>query len=456
MSKKIVVNKVGGGILLAENFPILIDIIRNQISAGLKPVVVVSALPKVTDKLLRFTKDAYESNTSRLETNTLNKSLLEIRLQHIEFIDKLDISKEIKAQITHDIDKEFEEIMLFLLEKEKNQLGAFLDKIVSKGEKMSSILFAGYLSASGLPAESVFAENIPIVTDFNFQNANIDYISSQKTTIKCLSKSDKVAVIAGFTGVTTDGDTTTLGRGGTDTTACFVGAALKAEKVILWKDVGGVSSADPKIVKNPNLVKKISYKEALEVGKIIHEKAVNFLKMNETPIEIRSIFEQKSYSVIGKFDNRVHGTKFISFKNKLILFVVSDENITTQKLLYLTSGILSDKNIDIILISNVRHKLQFVIEDTNGLFAEALEEVKKHVQSVEVMKVNMVFLVGNFNVSDVNKLNHLLIEYKSGLQISAFLYEDCTRLEAVVESDDIEGIVKMLHHEFIKPSPRGK
>ena len=157
------------------------------------------------------------------------------------------------------------------------------DKIVAYGEKLSATIFTFYLQMLGLPAKIFFAEEIPIITDDNFKDANIIYKISEKNIQKNLQEkindSKKIPVIPGFTGITSGGKITTLGRGGTDTTACFVGSALRAHKIILWKDVGGVFSADPKIIPEAKKLSTISYEEAKKSGKIteINNKKINSL-----------------------------------------------------------------------------------------------------------------------------------------------------------------------------------
>ena len=105
-------------------------------------------------------------------------------------------------------------------------------------------------------------------------------------------------VITGFIGKTHDGQTTTLGRGGSDTTACLVGAALKAQKIILWKNVLGVLTADPKVVPNVRTIKSLSYEEAENIGKVIHHKPMGFAKRAGIPVEVIYIQNPRYKTVI--------------------------------------------------------------------------------------------------------------------------------------------------------------
>ncbi|KKR79072.1 MAG: Aspartokinase [Candidatus Nomurabacteria bacterium GW2011_GWA2_40_9] len=235
MSKKIIINKFGGGILKKELIPFIEKRIKDQIRRGCSPVIVVSALPGITDDLLKTA----HGKSSQMK-----------------------------------------------------------DKIISAGERESAQILAKYLCDLEIPTQVMEAEEM-IITDDNFGNANIIYKFSEKNIQKRLASLDKIPVIPGFIGKTKSGITTTLGRGGTDTTACFVGAALRADKVILWKDVDGVMSANPKIVKNAKTVPFVSYQEAEEAGKIIHSKAIQYVKMHNTPIEIASLVDPKKKTEVG-------------------------------------------------------------------------------------------------------------------------------------------------------------
>lgn len=386
IDKKIIVNKFGGGILKKELIPFMEKRIKEQLEAGYSPVVVVSALPGVTDKLLSSAK-----------------------------------GESMQAK----------------------------DTIISKGEKESAQMFAKYLNDLGMPAEVVEAEDM-IVTDDNFGNANIIYNLSEKNVQRKLASLEKIPVIPGFTGITKNGDTTTLGRGGTDTTACFIGAALRADKVVLWKDVDGVMSANPKIVKTAKTVPFVSYQEAEEAGKIIHDKAIQYVKMHDTPIEIASLVDPKQKTVVGKAKKLKHGTKIVSYKKDLVLFTISDESKRENGLLAISSNAFFKHKVDIILISNTQYSIQIVADNANGKADEVYEEINAKVKEVEMHPVSMIYLIGSFDVYDVNDFNAMLIKMKADLEISAFLYKNCTRLEAIIKEQDIDKIINSLHKKFIK------
>lgn len=451
MPKKIIVNKFGGGILKKDLIPLIIKRLKEEQVAGFDPVVVVSAMPGITDSLVNFLivvrdKTLREEEACLLITNYIN----EMKEVHNQIMNEAQFDTAWQTKIRVELDKLFyqlEEDLLVIMATEENILE---DRIVSYGEKLSSIIVTNYLNFHKISAKRFFAEEIPIITDNNYNNAHIDYAISERNIKQKLLTAKEIPVITGFTGLTEDGHTTTLGRGGTDTTACFVGAALRAAKIILWKDVGGVLSADPRIVSEAKTIPFINYFEAEESGKIIHDKAIQYVKMFKTPIEIASILNPKLKTHIGDTKKIEKGARIVSVKKDLSLMLITDETIKVTDLLTMVSQTFQKYKVDIILISNTRYSLQIVADNSNGQLHKIYNELKEKVAEIEMTKASMVFLVGWFDAKDVSNFNNLLVKQKADLLISAFYYENCYRMEAVIQTEDINKVVKALYKKFIK------
>ena len=448
-NQKIIINKFGGGILKKELIPFMEKRIKEQLKGGYSPVVVVSALPGVTDEFLVISNNFKENKNYKTLLNKLKE-------KHTQTLIDINLSQENRIKATALLIQTFNELEKYLdkLSSSKQDIAENWNKtedaIIAFGEKLSANLFSVYLGNLGISSVVLFAEELGILTDDNFKNANIIYAQSEKNIKKRLKDLNIVPVIPGFTGITKNGDTTTLGRGGTDTTACFIGAAIRADKVVLWKDVDGVMSANPKIVKTAKTVPFVSYQEAEEAGKIIHDKAIQYVKMHETPIEIVSLSDPKQKTIVGKAKKLKHGTKIVSYKKDLVLFTISDESKKENGLLAISSNAFFKHKVDIILISNTQYSIQIVADNANGKADEVYEEINKKVKEVEMHPVSMVYLVGNFDVYDVNEFNAMLIKMKVDLEISAFLYKNCTRLEAIIKEQNTDKIINALHKKFIK------
>jgi len=174
------------------------------------------------------------------------------------------------------------------------------DVLLSTGEQITIAKLAIYLKELGYDAVSYTGWQVPIITDDNYGNANIIEIDTKKILREL--KNNKIVIVAGFQGVTKSGDITTLGRGGSDTTAVALACYLKCEKLYIFTDVDGVYSEDPNI--NPNAIKyeSISYDKMLEMAnngaKVLHNKCVEMAKENNIPIIVKSSFLENDGTVV--------------------------------------------------------------------------------------------------------------------------------------------------------------
>ncbi len=175
-----------------------------------------------------------------------------------------------------------------------------LDFIMSCGELISGVLLATQLSSRGIEARFLNGEQAGIVTDGNYGNAHILYINP-KNIISCL-ENNIVPVIAGFQGVSENGELTTLGRGGSDTTASALGVALNADIIDIFTDVEGVMTADPRIVENARLLSAITYNEICQLSregaKVIHPRAIEIAMQNGIPLRVRSTFSSSTGTLV--------------------------------------------------------------------------------------------------------------------------------------------------------------
>jgi len=217
-----------------------------------------------------------------------------------------------------------------------------LDILMSCGETICGVLLANQLTAQGIKARFLNGEQAGIVTDGNYGNAHIRYVNPQKL-MECL-KDGLVAVVAGFQGIGENGELTTLGRGGSDTTASALGVALNAEFIDIFTDVEGVMTADPRIVENARLLDSINYNEICQLArdgaKVVHPRAIEIAMQKGIPLRIRSTFTDTLGTMVS---NRISKTdepvRIIS--DRLITGITYTSDIAQIKIT--TSG-LDDKN----------------------------------------------------------------------------------------------------------------
>ncbi|MBC8132755.1 MAG: aspartate kinase [Deltaproteobacteria bacterium] len=167
-----------------------------------------------------------------------------------------------------------------------------LDVVASTGEQVTVGLMALAIQAEGGKAVSLLGHQVRILTDSAFARARIQDINVQ--AVRNALALGKIAVIAGFQGVDKDGNITTLGRGGSDTSAVAVAAALKADSCEIYTDVDGVYTADPNVVRDARKIDRISYEEMLELAslgaKVLQIRSVEFGMKYQVPIHVRSSF----------------------------------------------------------------------------------------------------------------------------------------------------------------------
>ena len=163
-----------------------------------------------------------------------------------------------------------------------------MDRLISIGEDVSCAWLAIALEALGIPCETMSGKQAGIITDANFGNANIIEIHSQEIS-RVLSE-NKIPIVAGFQGVTKEGELTTLGRGGSDVTAVAIASALSADICEICGDVDGVYTADPKAVQGASRLEQIDYKTMLEWSlsgaRVFDHKAVKYAQKHQVPVRV--------------------------------------------------------------------------------------------------------------------------------------------------------------------------
>jgi aspartate kinase len=187
-------------------------------------------------------------------------------------------------------------------EMNANPRGRELDMLLSVGEQISAALLAMGIEELGAKAVSFNASQLQLKTNGEHNNAKILNISSEKILENL--NNDYIVIVTGFQGIDSEGNITTLGRGGSDTSAVAVGVAVKADKVEIYTDVDGVYTSDPRIIKNAKKIKNISFDEMIEMAdkgsKVLHCRSVELASKYEIPIHLRSAFTWKEGTWIKK------------------------------------------------------------------------------------------------------------------------------------------------------------
>lgn len=252
------------------------------------PVVVVSALSGVTDRLLGVAAEAGAGDNEGARHN-----LRDLRTRHVN-VTEVVADEALRATARADVDRAFDE-----LERIVDALGVlrevsprWLDTIAATGEIISSRIVAAALAARGLQGAWVDARSV-IVTNAEHMAAVPQFpetTAALEAQVRPLLASGHVPVLGGFVGATADGVTTTLGRGGSDFSGAIVGSCLHAAEIQIWTDVDGMLTADPRVVANPRVVPHISFAEASELAyfgaKVLHPATIQPAVARDIPVRI--------------------------------------------------------------------------------------------------------------------------------------------------------------------------
>ena len=253
-----------------------------------RPVVVVSAMSGVTDALLESTRIASEQNFKQAIA-----SLNETFQRHRDAAQQL-LRDQFADRFNQYLDKAAVQISRLLqnLAADPANNRATQDAVVAFGELLSSALLAEVLNHRGVNAQQVDPRTC-IVTNDEFTSAAPlmeETIGNSQRVLLPLIDQKVTPVVGGFVGATTNGATTTLGRGGSDYTAAILGAALRSEEIQIWTDVTGVLTADPRVVPDAQTVERLSYSEAAELAyfgaKVLHPKTIQPAIEDRIPVRI--------------------------------------------------------------------------------------------------------------------------------------------------------------------------
>ncbi|MDR2185756.1 MAG: bifunctional aspartate kinase/homoserine dehydrogenase I [Treponema sp.] len=351
----------------------LTDIIRDKDHAGRVRVVVVSAFSGVTDALIAAAGEAAAGAGLPPVIETLRKRHLDTAAFFLKGPALAGAEAEIEGTL-----KELLRILdgVAMLRELSPRI---LDQIMSFGERLSAPLIARICSAAGTEAE-YFDAREAVKTDDSYGAARFLPGESYVLIRALLEKRPKLQVASGFIGSTLDGFTTTLGRGGSDTSAAIFGAALGAERVEIWTDVEGILTADPRMVKNAFRIESISYNEAMELShfgaKVLHPPTVRPALEKGIPILIKNTFNPSGGGTLISNDADPGGypIRGISSLNNVTLIRVQGSGMVgiagfSSRLF----GALAGKRISVIMISQAssEYSICFAVEPSAGFPAAA-------------------------------------------------------------------------------------
>ncbi|MBN2460584.1 MAG: aspartate kinase [Candidatus Cloacimonetes bacterium] len=393
---KIVIQKFGGTSLREnEDRRMAAAHVKEKLDQGFYPVVVVSALgrvgdPYATDSLLSLTGNVHDQDTGRER-----------------------------------------------------------DLISSCGEVIAAVVMSHVLQEEGMAALALTGAQAGIITDSNFGNCRIRSINPAR--ILDTLASGKVPVVAGFQGISTSGELTTLGRGGSDTTACYLGAALKADSIEIYTDVAGVMTGDPRKINQTRIIDQLSYSEVVEMAylgaRVIHPRAVEIAAEHNIPVKILPNQSGKDGTIIRDFPQQQPITGVTSKDRITFVRILPRHELSREQDLQVFQALArADISLDFI---NIRpQEISFIIDRSCREAAETILKnsgVIYHLQD-DYVKIS---LVGAGMTGQPGVLARIVeVLYKNKIDI----YETTdshTTISCLIKADQEKKALQVLHDTLI-------
>ena len=338
-----------------------------------------------------------------------------------------------------------------------------MDTIVSTGEQVTSGLTALALINLGIKAKSYTGHQVKILTNKSHTKARIENIDSK--IIKKDLNEGFVVVVAGFQGSDIEGNITTLGRGGSDTTAVALAASIKADECQIYTDVDGIYTTDPRVVPEARKLDSITFEEMLEMAslgsKVLQTRAVEFAGKYKVKLRVLSSFQSSGEGTIITFEDQknmeepiISGIAFNRDEAKMTILGVPD----MPGIAYQILGPVAESNIDVdMIIQNVGQDgltdFTFTVhqDDMKKTLAILNEKVKDHVKAREISgdnKIAKLSIVGvgmRSNVGVASKMFRTLAE--EGINISTISTSEI-KISVILEEKLLDKAVKSLHKIF--------
>jgi aspartate kinase len=334
------------------------------------------------------------------------------------------------------------------------------DVLVAAGEQVSIALLAMCLKSMGYKAKSYLGFQIPIVTDNAYSKARIEEIDDTK--MRSDLKDGTILIVAGFQGVDSQGSITTLGRGGSDTSAVAMAAALKADVCEIYTDVDGVYTTDPNLCKDARKIERISYEEMLELAslgaKVLQIRSVEFAKKYNVDVHVRSSFNENLGTMVTKEDKEmeavlVSGIAYAKDEVKIAVMQVPDKPGIAAQIL----SPLSDANISVdMIVQNVSEAgfTDFTFTVPMGDFKKALAITRETAEAISAKDVLTDENISKVSIVGLGMRSHAGVAttmFKTlaseGINIQMISTSEI-KISVIVDAKYTELAVRVLHDAF--------
>ena len=442
----------GSSVANADRFRHVAEIIKARLDR--RPVVVLSAMGDTTDHLLDAGDAALKDGVVSLE---------KVEALHTKTIADLGLGEDAAKQI--------QPLLLELrtlltgISLIRELTGRTKDYLVSFGERLSVRIAAAYFSSVGIKAVAVDAWEAGFLSDSNYTKAELLPESWNLIPAKLLAPAEEgvLQLVTGFLAKNDTGNITTLGRGGSDLSATMIAAACGAEEVQVWKDVDGILTADPRLVKNAKPVEIVSYEIASELAyfgaQVLHPRAMQPCMKTGTPVLVKNSYnpEAAGTKIVSSICCKTRPTQAITSRRKITLVDIVSSHMLGQYGFLAEVFSWFDKHklsVDMVATSEVSISLTL---DTASDLSELESDLSK-IANVEIKTGKAIVTI----IGDVRRSSRILahsfsICEKLGVQVQMISQgASKVNISFIVEEDEADMVIKALHEDFFETEDEGQ
>ena len=422
----------------------------------LKPIVVVSALAGVTNDLVAASEAACSQDPERVA-----EIIAAVRQRHEDVALRLVQQKsDFLEAFIRQLDKQVDEVQTIL--RGIALLGEITprarDKVMSIGEKLSSVLFAYTMMMRALPGEHVHSEEV-IWTDDRFGGATpimeLTRAAAERVLTPLLER-NRIPVMGGFIGRTEAGATTTLGRNGSDYSAAVVGAAIGADEVQIWTDVDGLLTCDPRLVPDARVIDELSFDEAAELawfGAKLHPRTLEPAVAANIPVRVLNTHNPASAGTLitRAASHAPAGPRSIARKKGITLVhVMSNKMLGTHGFLARLFSVFEQLAISVDLIATSEVSVTVTVDEKHDMdeLSRRLKTVAEEVELIDNQCI--VAVVGREVMSDV-RVGARVLDALEGMPVRMMsLGRSGLNLSIVVDDANADAAVRAIHRALFE------
>lgn len=353
-------------------------------------IIVVSATGKTTNQLEEVIKEKFKNIKSALEL------LKAIHEKHIHIAQELGFEEE--HVVYQEIQEHFVEAEWIIEETREMSFDYVYDQIIAVGELISSRILSSWLEKVGIDIEWIDAREI-IQTNDTYRDARIEWENTNSKIINTLSpvlRNGKMIVTQGFIGSTTENNTTTLGREGSDYTAAILSSAVQAESMTIWKDVPGILTADPAKFLNVSKLDRLTYTEAIEMtyygAKVIHPKTIQPLKLKSIPLYVKSFIhpEGEGSVITGDIDLEYPPIVVLEPNQALVHFSSNDLSFIAEHHLAHLFKLFEKHRIKINMMRNTAISFSVCVSYDPDRLNRMIDEIKNEFRVIIDLNLELI------------------------------------------------------------------